>query len=86
MTHNGMRLCVREGFLSLHLIRRTAFNYTKNCPTKHFTPPDAVLRQASISLSCKLSPNMVQLKDCRPEKSAMPLWQPRNNGSNRRRQ
>lgn len=41
LAHNVLRLCDRAGFLALNLLRSTQFKYSKNCQTKHESPPDA---------------------------------------------
>jgi hypothetical protein len=38
MTANGLRLCVRAGFLALHLIRRTELKYTQNASNEARNP------------------------------------------------
>ena len=35
---NGFRLCVRAGFLALHLIRRTELKYTQNASNEARNP------------------------------------------------
>jgi hypothetical protein len=38
LTHNGLRLCVRAGFLPLPLIRRTELKYTQKASEEALNP------------------------------------------------